>query len=62
MEGLTGAFMFAVVTILARISWDLFCVRESLGKGERAKKKHPGHIRRGPEGESAHELDGSPRG
>ncbi len=60
MEGLTAAFMFAVVTLLARISWDLLCVRDALEKGQHLKEKHPGRVRRSPKGGAERVPDGTP--
>ncbi len=60
MEGLFTAFMFAALSLLAKISWDLFCIRESLEKGGELKKKHPGRARCRPAGHAEHVLGGRP--
>lgn len=60
MEGLEAAFMFATATLLAKISWDLFCIRESLEKGGKLKKEHPGRVRCRPAGHTERVPDGSP--
>ena len=50
MGGLATAFMFAALSLLAKISWDLFCIREALRKDDQLKKKHPGRARCCPAG------------
>lgn len=61
MEGLETAFMLITATLLAKISWDLFCIRESLEKGGKLKKEHPGRVRSRPAGHTESVPDGSPR-
>lgn len=60
MEGLEAAFMFAAVTLLAKISWDLLCVRDALEKDQRLNKKNPSCARRRPGGKAKRIPDGTP--
>lgn len=48
MEGLFAVFMFAVVTFLASISWDVWSIRRLLDGKRRADKKHPRNVERRP--------------
>lgn len=60
MDGLATAFMIAMLSLLAKISWDLFCIREALEKGGKFEKKHPGRARCRPAGHAERVPDGRP--
>lgn len=67
MEVIYFAASFAATTLLAKISWDLFCIREALENNHGAdfvrqiKEEHPCNVADSPFGDADHELRRWPR-